>query len=51
MSNDSVVSLAAPAAVSDRTYIVDRGRNVFTGTVEEFDADEEVARRYVMVAG
>ena len=36
---------------ADRIYVVDRGRIVFSGTVAEFDADEEVARRYLMVAG
>ena len=36
---------------ADRIYVVDRGRIVFAGTVAEFDADEEVARRYLMVAG
>ena len=36
---------------ADRIYVVDRGRIVFAGTVAEFDADEEIARRYLMVAG
>ena len=36
---------------ADRIYVVDRGRIVFSGTVAEFDADEEVARRYLMVSG
>ena len=36
---------------ADRIYVVDRGRIVFSGTVAEFDADEEIARRYLMVAG
>ena len=36
---------------ADRIYVVDRGRIVFSGTVAEFDRDEEVARRYLMVAG
>ena len=36
---------------TDRIYVVDRGRIVFSGTVAEFDADEEIARRYLMVAG
>ncbi|MCY4454641.1 MAG: ABC transporter ATP-binding protein [Immundisolibacterales bacterium] len=36
---------------ADRIYVVDRGRVVFSGTVAEFDRDEEVARRYLMVAG
>ena len=36
---------------ADRIYVVDRGRIVFEGTVAEFDADEEIARRYLMVAG
>ena len=35
---------------ADRIYVVDRGRIVFSGTVEEFDRDEEVARRYLMVS-
>ena len=36
---------------ADRIYVVDRGRMVFSGTVAEFDGDEEVARRYLMVTG
>lgn len=36
---------------ADRIYVVDRGRVVFSGTVAEFDRNEEVARRYLMVAG
>lgn len=36
---------------ADRIYVVDRGRIVFAGTVAEFDADEDIARRYLMVAG
>lgn len=36
---------------ADRIYVVDRGRIVFSGTVAEFDADEEIARRYLMVTG
>lgn len=36
---------------ADRIYVVDRGRIVFSGTVAEFDADEEIARRYLMVSG
>ena len=36
---------------ADHIYVVDRGRIVFSGTVAELDADEEIARRYLMVAG
>ena len=36
---------------ADRIYVVDRGRIVFSGTVAEFDRDEEIARRYLMVTG
>ena len=36
---------------ADRIYVVDRGRIVFSGTVAEFDADEDIARRHLMVAG
>ena len=35
---------------ADRIYVIDRGRIVFSGTVAEFDADEDVARRHLMVA-
>ena len=34
---------------ADRIYIVDRGRMVFSGTMEEFERDPEIARRYLMV--
>ena len=34
---------------ADRIYIIDRGRMVFTGTMEEFERDPEIARRYLMV--
>ena len=36
---------------ADRIYVVDRGRIVFCGTVAEFDANEEITRRYLMVTG
>ena len=36
---------------ADRIYVVDRGRVVFSGTIAEFDRNEDVARRYLMVAG
>lgn len=34
---------------ADRIYIVDRGHIVFSGTLEEFERDPEIARRYLMV--
>ncbi|MCY4589566.1 MAG: ATP-binding cassette domain-containing protein [Alphaproteobacteria bacterium] len=34
---------------ADRIYIIDRGRMVFSGTMEEFESDPEIARRYLMV--
>ncbi len=34
---------------ADRIYIIDRGRTVFSGTMEEFERDPDIARRYLMV--
>lgn len=34
---------------ADRVYVIDRGHTVFTGTVEELDANTEIARKYLMV--
>ncbi|MBI3991682.1 MAG: ABC transporter ATP-binding protein [Candidatus Lambdaproteobacteria bacterium] len=34
---------------ADRIYVIDRGMTVFEGTMAEFDADPEIARRYLMV--
>lgn len=34
---------------ADRIYIIDRGRIVFSGTMQEFERDPEIARRYLMV--
>ncbi len=34
---------------ADRIYIIDRGRMVFSGTMQEFERDPEIARRYLMV--
>ena len=34
---------------ADRIYIIDRGRVVFSGTMDEFESDPEIARRYLMV--
>lgn len=34
---------------ADRIYIIDRGHIVFSGTLEEFEQDPDIARRYLMV--
>ncbi len=34
---------------ADRIYIIDRGRTVVSGTMEEFERDPDIARRYLMV--
>jgi len=34
---------------ADRIYVIDRGMTVFEGTMAEFDADPEIARRYLMI--
>lgn len=34
---------------ADRVYVIDRGTTVFHGTIAEFDADPEIARKYLMV--
>ena len=34
---------------ADRIYVIDRGIAVFDGTLAEFEADPEVARKYLMV--
>lgn len=34
---------------ADRIYIIDRGHIVFSGTLQEFEQDPEIARRYLMV--
>lgn len=34
---------------ADRIYIIDRGRMAFAGTMQEFERDPEIARRYLMV--
>ena len=34
---------------ADRIYIIDRGHIVFSGTLEEFEQDPEIARRFLMV--
>ncbi len=34
---------------ADRIYIIDRGRTVVSGTMEEFERDPDSARRYLMV--
>lgn len=34
---------------ADRIYVIDRGRIVFAGTLDEFEQDPEIARRYLMV--
>ncbi len=34
---------------ADRIYIIDRGHMVFSGTMEAFERDPEIARRYLMV--
>lgn len=34
---------------ADRVYVVDRGMTVWTGSVDEFYADPEITRKYLMV--
>lgn len=34
---------------ADRIYVIDRGMTVFEGTLEAFEADPEIARKYLMV--
>ena len=34
---------------ADRIYIIDRGQMVFSGPMEEFERDPDIARRYLMV--
>jgi branched-chain amino acid transport system ATP-binding protein len=34
---------------ADRIYVIDRGVAVFNGTLAEFEADPEIARKYLMV--
>ncbi len=34
---------------ADKIYIVDRGQIVFSGTMDQFESDPEIARRYLMV--
>ncbi len=35
--------------VAERAVVIDRGRNVFSGTIAELDAEPEVKRRYLSV--
>ena len=35
---------------ADRVYVVDRGMTVWTGTVDGFYADPDIARKYLMVS-
>lgn len=35
---------------ADRVYVVDRGMTVWNGTVDDFYADPEIARKYLMVS-
>jgi branched-chain amino acid transport system ATP-binding protein len=35
--------------LSNRVYVIDNGRIRFEGTVEEFEANEEVKKRYLMI--
>jgi branched-chain amino acid transport system ATP-binding protein len=35
--------------VAERAVVIDRGRNVFSGTIAELDADPDVKRRYLSV--
>ena len=37
-------------ACADRVYVIDRGVTVFDGTPADFDADPDIARRYLMVS-
>jgi branched-chain amino acid transport system ATP-binding protein len=34
---------------ADRIYVVDRGVTVFDGTMEQFEQDPEIAKKYLMV--
>jgi len=36
-------------ACADRVYVIDRGVTVYHGTPEEFEANPDIARRYLMV--
>ncbi len=44
-------SLHTVRKCADRVYVIDRGMTVFDGSAVEFDADPEIARKYLMVAG
>lgn len=37
-------------ACADRVYVIDRGVTVYEGTPAQFEADPDIARRYLMVA-
>lgn len=41
-------SLRTIRGCADRVYVIDRGMTVFSGTPEQFDADPEITRRYLM---
>jgi branched-chain amino acid transport system ATP-binding protein len=35
--------------LADRAVVIDRGRDVFIGTIKELDQNEEVKRKYLSV--
>ncbi len=41
-------SLRTIRSCADRVYVIDRGVTVFSGTPDQFDADPEITRRYLM---
>jgi branched-chain amino acid transport system ATP-binding protein len=42
-------ALHAVKRCADRVVVIDRGMSAWSGTAAQFDADPEVARRYLMV--
>jgi branched-chain amino acid transport system ATP-binding protein len=42
-------SLKTIRECADRVYVIDRGQTVFDGTVAQFEADPEIARKHLMV--
>lgn len=43
-------SVRTITACADRVYVIDRGVTVYEGTPAQFEADPDIARRYLMVA-